>query len=164
MCIRDRRLIILDPLSRFAGPDSETDNSAATRFVQSVESLTKAPGNPAVLLAHHTPKSTRGKDTDSLDANAVRGASALVDGVRWAATLLADSSGDGDTIRTATLQLAKSNYTAPAPKHQVKRGDYGVLVALDSTERAQVTQRENTRNATKSSTSVRPSNGPKVAP
>ena len=158
------RLIILDPLSRFAGPDSETDNSAATRFVQSVESLTKAPGNPAVLLAHHTPKSTRGKDTDSLDANAVRGASALVDGVRWAATLLADSSGDGDTIRTATLQLAKSNYTAPAPKHQVKRGDYGVLVALDSTERAQVTQRENTRNATKSSTSVRPSNGPKVAP
>ena len=156
------RLIILDPLSRFAGPDSETDNSAATRFVQSVESLTKAPGNPAVLLAHHTPKSARGKDTDSLDATVVRGSSALVDGVRWAATLLADSSSDSDATRTATLHLAKSNYTAPAPKHQVKRGDYGVLLPLDDNDQAQAAQqRENTRNATKSSTSERPSNGPK---
>lgn len=130
------RLLVLDPLSRFAGPDSETDNAAATRFVQAVESLTKVPGNPAVLLAHHTTKSTRGKDTDSLDSTAARGASALVDGVRWVATLLADKSDDSDELRTVTLQLAKSNYTAPAPKHQVKRGDFGVLVELTNTERA----------------------------
>ena len=129
------RLIILDPLSRFAGPDTETDNSAATRFIQTVESLTKAPGNPAVLLAHHTPKSARGKDTESLDTNAARGSSALTDGVRWVASLLADKSEDGDALRTVSFQLTKSNYTASAPKHQVKRGDYGVLLPLDDNKR-----------------------------
>lgn len=78
------RLVILDPLSRFAGADAEVDNAAATRFVEVAERLTKAPGNPTVLVAHHTNKMSRNGDTSS---TAARGASALTDGFRWQANL-----------------------------------------------------------------------------
>src|SRR5262249_28104329 len=37
------QLVVLDPLSRFAGVDAEGDNGLATRFVQVLESLTEAP-------------------------------------------------------------------------------------------------------------------------
>ena len=53
------RLIILDPASRFMGLDSETDNAAATCFIEAIEQLKKelsiiAPPGPVILLAHHT--------------------------------------------------------------------------------------------------------------
>jgi RecA-family ATPase len=97
------RLIILDPLSRFAGLDTEKDNAAATRFVEVAESLVKTPGNPAVLIAHHTNKTSRA-DGASTSASSARGASALTDGVRWCANLepLSDD--------TVSLEITKSNY------------------------------------------------------
>jgi len=92
-------LIILDPLSRWAGGGVELDNEAATRFVQIIETLTNAPGNPAVMVAHHSSKA--GAREGAADA---RGVSGIRDGVRWMATL--DPVDNG-----AKLKSKKSNYS-----------------------------------------------------
>ena len=60
------RLVVVDPLSRFAGPDAEKDNAAATRFMQALESL--AAPDRAILNAHHTNKLSRGPG-GSLDSS-----------------------------------------------------------------------------------------------
>jgi len=78
-------LIILDPLSRWGGPDVETDNHAATRAVELLESLTLTDDKPVVMVAHHTRKPS--KDSTGLDQHSARGASALVDGARWVGVL-----------------------------------------------------------------------------
>lgn len=107
-------LVILDPLSRFGGVEAETDNGLATRTVGALERLTALPGKPAVLVAHHERKGG-GKGTD-----AVRGASALVDGARWVARLQPVELGgrrwrseDGKGHRAVWLRLVKTNYTPP---------------------------------------------------
>ena len=102
--------VILDPLSRFAGPDVETDNSAATRLVQVLERFTKLPGEPAVIVAHHTRKPS-GKEADLSGATNVRGSSALVDGARWVAKLDAVKTPNGARLPGhALFSVAKSNY------------------------------------------------------
>lgn len=101
--------VILDPLSRFGGPETEVSAAAATRFVQTLEALTTLPGNPTVLVAHHTTKSGRAdtkKGSRSEGTVAIRGAGALTDGVRWAATLA-----DEDRNGMVTLRVVKSNYS-----------------------------------------------------
>lgn len=100
-------LLILDPLARWAGDDTEKDNAAATRFVQAIETLTAAPGSPTVLVAHHSSKSSV-----SDGAANVRGASGLVDAFRWAATM---DKIEGDNVRGVRLHLSKTNYTRPWP-------------------------------------------------
>ena len=96
-------VVILDPLSRFAGPDVEVDNAAATRLIQVLERFTQLPGAPTILVAHHTNKSSRDKDSER-SSSAVRGSSALVDGARWVGDLepvIADY---------ACFRVVKSNY------------------------------------------------------
>jgi hypothetical protein len=131
-------LVILDPLSRFAGTDTETDNAAATRFVQILEGFTKAPGEPAVLVAHHTTKAARQNGTD--DDTAARGSSALSDGVRWHAALRAERHPEGakaDVPRMATFSVVKSNYGAfLAEPLWLARGMHGELRAATDDERA----------------------------
>ncbi len=107
-------VVILDPLSRFAGPDVEKDNSAATRLIQELERFTTLPGNPAVIVAHHTSQASRKEGPAELAtaaATAVRGATGLTDGSRWVATLdevavspLAKLPGH------ARFRVVKSNY------------------------------------------------------
>lgn len=94
-------LVVLDPLARWAGPDVEADNAVATRFVQTVESLTEARGTPTVLVSHHSSKTAR--RTDTADS---RGVTALTDGFRWHATM---RSNRGNVLFTQ----AKSNYSIP---------------------------------------------------
>lgn len=105
------RLLILDPVSRFAGPDVEIDNAAATRFVQSLERFTNVAGGPTVLVAHHSTKSSRGGESS---ATAARGSSALTDGIRWQANLDPVTEGQGADAKTvpglACLRVTKSNY------------------------------------------------------
>jgi RecA-family ATPase len=130
-------LLILDPVSRFAGPDVEIDNAAATRFVQQLERLTAAPGNPTVLVAHHTAKGTRnGQST----ASAARGSSALTDGIRWQANLdpITEKSGGKDeppriVAGFACLRVTKSNYGRYPEPVYVQRVDdrHGVLRQVD---------------------------------
>lgn len=109
-------LVVLDPLARWAGPDVESDNSAATRFVQAVESLIDAPGRPTVLVAHHTSKDAR--KSGKADS---RGVTAITDGFRWAGALR--------TQRGFVLfGQQKSNYSVPmVDELTLVRGPGGVL-------------------------------------
>jgi hypothetical protein len=118
-------LIVLDPLSRLATAETEVDNHHATRFVEAVEKLVNVPGEPTVLVAHHSNKSARG-GVGAGSANAARGASGLTDGVRWLATLDYPAAEKGEEPQL-TLSLAKHNYSAPADPRPLVRGLGGVL-------------------------------------
>ncbi len=129
-------LIVIDPLSRFAGPDAETDNAAATAFVVMLEQLTKVPGNPTVLAAHHSNKGAR--QQGATDATAARGSSALVDGARWVANLEGLPRVEGanvpDMVRMRTV---KSNY-AYVPEPLVLCRDVTNRGALRPATRAEI--------------------------
>jgi hypothetical protein len=106
---RPYSLVILDPLSRFAGTDVETDNAAATRFVQVLESLTcEECGRPSVLISAHERKKQRDDDPDSADP--IRGSSALKDGLRWVARLDQKKRKDG-APDLQVLRVVKTNLT-----------------------------------------------------
>lgn len=138
-------LVIIDPLSRFAGDDAEIDNAAATRFIQGLESIAVASG-ATVLVAHHTNKVSRGK-MGTVDASSGRGASALVDGARWQCALSVEKTSmtdvdDRDRLsETVTFAVTKSNY-ATKPDPIVLRRDPangGALLPIDN-EDAEVLQ------------------------
>lgn len=132
-------LVVIDPLSRWAGPDTETDNAAATKFVQLLETFTDAPGRPTVLVAHHTTKGA--KREGATDDTAARGASALSDGVRWHALMTAKThpeGGPGSRIpRMAELRVVKTNYGVPLDETLwLARDEGGWLRAATRTEKA----------------------------
>lgn len=118
------RLVILDPLSRFAGPETETDNNAATCFVTALEALVAS--GATLMISHHTTKEAR--KTNSGDATAVRGASGLTDGARWTLTMFHAPIGDETQLR---LCAAKVNYTPEADPVALERSDDGVLTAKE---------------------------------
>ncbi len=80
----DFRLVVVDPLSRFAGPTAEKDNAAGTRFVQALESLVSP--TSTVLNGHHTNKGARGAN-GKVDGTSGRGSTSLYDGARWQCVL-----------------------------------------------------------------------------
>jgi hypothetical protein len=131
------RLVILDPLSRFAGGDTEKDNAAATRFVEAAESLAKLGGRPSVLIAHHTAKPPRGEGKPArASANDARGASGLIAGVRWVANLESVKGG-------AQLTVTKSNYAPNGEDVLPLTRDFdqgGYLRAMSPEERKQRTE------------------------
>ena len=125
-------LVVLDPLSRFAGMETEGDNAAATRFVQVLERFAKAPGSPAVLVSHHTGQGARREGMH--DATAARGVTGLTDGVRWVATLTREvpkKDGDEEAAPTAAAMLkmavTKNNYAGELWPFWLSRGDGGLL-------------------------------------
>jgi RecA-family ATPase len=136
-------LIVVDPLSRFAGPDAEKDNAAGTRFIQALESLATLTG-ATVLASHHTSKLAR--RGGEVGAVAGRGASALVDGARWVCSLGVERlalDGEDERERLAevvTWALVKTNYSRPAEPLCLRRSlDHGgALVALDADDLALV--------------------------
>lgn len=141
--------LLLDPVSRFAGPDAETDNAAATRFVQALEGMTKLPGSPSILAAVHTNKGSRKPGHEgATNAEAVRGSSGFVDGARWVAAMTpaanADGTADPDRV---WLGVAKSNYgKRPGVPWLVRRSAGGALVAVEPEERVAALEDER-RNA-----------------
>lgn len=127
-------LIVLDPVSRFRGGE-ENSNDHATRFVEAVEALRGATG-ANVLLPHHVTKDGMRAGAERLSADGLRGASALLDGVRWAAamgTMSKDAAPDygidpaeaGNYVR---LDAVKNNYAAPWPGMWLQRTSGGVLI------------------------------------
>lgn len=116
-------LVVLDPVSRFAGMDTEKDNAAATRFIQVCETLC-APecGSPTVLLSHHFRK--QGREEREAGADDIRGAAALVDGARWASVLepLKRADGAPELLR---LRIVKGNYAPDAKPLVLCRPDDG---------------------------------------
>lgn len=136
------RLIVLDPLSRFAGCDTEKDNAAATLFIEAVETLLEVPGKPTVLLAHHTNKSSRGDEGNATATNAVRGSSGLTDGARWVTQLEPVKLEFKDDRDRVTLAFSKGNYTRRLPKLVLVRCDGGALRAETKAERDDREQHE----------------------
>lgn len=111
-------LVILDPLSRWGGPEVETDAYAATELITLLETLATVPGNPTVIAAHHERKGLGGTS----DASSVRGSSALVDGPRWVANLRRRKESE-----LLELAVTKANNTVPPPPVVLKRTGSGVL-------------------------------------
>lgn len=130
-------LVIVDPLSRFAGPDAEIDNAAATRFIQALESIASETG-ATVLVAHHTTKASR--NGQQVVGASGRGASALFDGARWQCSLgieKIDTGGPADEQERlgeiAVLTFTKSNYSRRAEPLLLRRDgtNGGALLPLD---------------------------------
>jgi RecA-family ATPase len=132
------KLIVLDPLSRFGGPDVEKDNAVATRFVQALELLATLTG-ATVLYSHHTTKAPA-----SESGRGGRGASALYDGCRWEAMLepqkvkLDDEDARERLGEVVVLSFTKSNYSRKADPLLLRREDGGPLVPLDQGEQETV--------------------------
>ena len=136
-------LIILDPASRFLGPDAEKDNAQATRFIECLERLTQLPGRPTVLFAHHTNKEGLAGDTDQ---GAARGSSGLTDGARWQANLdrvyeepTAEQKAAKKKLGTlipdeVILRMVKANHCRLAPALTLKKRDGGFLSPLQDAE------------------------------
>ena len=129
----DFRLIVVDPMSRFAGLEAEKDNAIGTRYVQICESLTTP--TRSVLSSHHTPQSARGKG--ATEAPRGRGVTAAFDGFRWEAALASeDVAGADEHLREIVrLTFTKSNYSKKPEPLLLRRGDYGALLPLDETDR-----------------------------
>ena len=133
--IKDLKLIVIDPASRFRGGE---ENSAedTTRFIEQVERLCQASG-ATVLVLHHSNK--RSQADGSQDQSAARGSSAFADGVRWLMTLSRMSEkqakargiSDVDRHRYLFASLAKSNYGPPCADVILERGIGGVLGAAN---------------------------------
>lgn len=136
------RLILIDPLSRFAGMDAEKDNAQATRFVEALESLAVLTG-ATVIVAHHSSQSSRGGG-QRVGATASRGVTALVDGVRWAATLGVEqvqgleSDARERLGEVVTLSFVKSNYSRRGEPILLRRdlAHGGALVPIDDADEA----------------------------
>jgi hypothetical protein len=135
-------LIILDPASRFLGPDAEKDNAQATRFIECLERLTELPGRPTVLFAHHTNKEGLAGNTDQ---GAARGSSGLTDGARWQANLdrchEEPTKADREAKRKGKLipdevilRMVKANHCGIAAPRHLKKRDGGFLSPLNEAE------------------------------
>ena len=121
------RALLLDPLSRFSHAETETDAAAATRTVEALERLATLPGNPSLLVAHHSRKLGRGES--GMTGDDIRGSSALRDGVRWAAVLdiLDIREGIPGIHGAVRLSVVKSNVgRIPAPAIALREG-WGAL-------------------------------------
>ncbi len=142
------RIICLDPASRFRG-GQENSNDDSTRFVEAIERL-RADTGAAIILPHHMAKGATIGGAERLSQDAIRGASALVDGVRWAAamaTLRRDEAEDygvapEDAGRFVRFDVVKNNYCAPWPGMWLERTDGGVLVPTTLERRRSERQQE----------------------
>ncbi len=126
--IENLRLIILDPVSRFRSGD-ENENEAATKFVEALETIRRATG-VTVICAHHSRKGSTGDTADD-----IRGASAFVDALRFAATLAVPSPDqakkmaldDDERRKMVRFNVVKSNYRTEVDTFWMRRAAGGVL-------------------------------------
>lgn len=132
-------LVVLDPVSRFAGLEAETDNAQATRYVQSTEKIGTLCG-ATVLNSHHTNKTSRGGG--GVTSASSRGSSAFTDGHRWVATLAvpdAELEAAADRLgEIVTLSFAKNNYELRGKPLLLRRAKTGALEPIEEGEAANV--------------------------
>jgi RecA-family ATPase len=127
------KLIVIDPVSRFRGGE-ENSNEHATMFVEQAEKIREATG-ATVLMLHHVSKGGLTAGAEGIGAEFARGASALLDGVRWAAgmaTLRKDEASKfgvdrDDAGKHVRFETVKNNYAAPWPGIWMKRLEGGVM-------------------------------------
>ena len=130
--IKNLKLIILDPASRFRGGE-ENSNEDGTRFVEALEYVAQATG-ATVLIAHHANKASI-TGGESASQTSARGASSLTDGVRWQLSLMSVNEKHKQHARLQAMQaghyleaaLVKTNYTAPQAPVYLRREQDGYL-------------------------------------
>lgn len=133
--VPDLKLIIIDPASRFRGGE-ENSNEDGTRFIEALEFVAQRTG-ATVMIAHHSNKGAL-NSTEGANQGHARGASALVDGLRWQMALTtADSKNplhrhvhQAQQGHYLEAKVVKSNYTAPQPPTYLRREDDGYLQAV----------------------------------
>jgi len=129
--IPDLGLVVLDPVSRFR-PGEETNNEAASAFVGWLERLSESCG-ATVLVAAHAAKAAKGMQ--ELSQGDVRGASALVDGVRWVLMLRRTTADEAKNLEIAPEEarrliqasLVKANNVPAKPAAWLERLTGGTL-------------------------------------
>jgi len=140
-------LIVVDTFARSAFGDVEANPEAATAFIQRLESWTKLPGNPTVLIIHHSRKAEASDKvgkwlSEALSAEAARGTGAIVGAARWLGMLAKpkhEASGDVPH-RNVFFEIAKANGVADdaMPRLHMVPGPRGVLRIATDEERAAV--------------------------
>jgi hypothetical protein len=131
-------LVVVDPLSRFAGSEAERDNAWSTRFIVALESLAEASG-AAVLCAHHSAQWARKPGAGGGDATWARGVTGLTDGARWVATMTTErpeADDEAESTEVVTIAVAKSNYSRRGEPIVCRRDPThgGALVAMAADE------------------------------
>jgi RecA-family ATPase len=136
--IPDLCAIVLDPASRFRGGRANHEEDA-TRFVEALEAVREGTGAAVLATSHVSQAGIREGGGQEI----VRGSTALVDGVRWVATLQRlrrDRAGDygvaeEDADLYLRLEIPKSNYAPPFPGQWLRREAGGVLVPCELQDR-----------------------------
>jgi putative DNA primase/helicase len=126
--IPDLRFIILDPVAMFRAGD-ENANKDATKFVEAMEMIRNETG-VTVLCAHHSRKCGTGESAED-----IRGASAFVDALRFAATLHSRSAEDakklgiseGEHRSWVRIMVVRSNNKTDVDEQWYRRAEEGVL-------------------------------------
>jgi hypothetical protein len=99
----------LDPLARFGAANVETDQAAATAFVQALEAMAaRLPGGPAIGVTHHSSAASVGSGRSN-----VRGVTGLRNAFRLAMILDAYETSTG--LRGVLLRNDKNNLAPMAP-------------------------------------------------
>lgn len=132
--LNEPKLVVLDPVARFRGGE-ENNNEHATRFIEEAERLRESTG-ATVIMVHHVNKAGLVAGSEGISAEGVRGASALLDGARWAmamGTLKKEEAGKfgidrDDAGKYVRLEAVKNNYAAPWPGLWLRRLSGGVMV------------------------------------
>jgi hypothetical protein len=139
--------VVIDTFARAARGGAEVDAEIGTEVLQQLESWTRVAGNPAVLVVHHTRKSNSNDDVRKrlaamLDAEAVRGSSAIVGAVRWVGMLAKvitepDDQAKGCPRRCVVFEVAKVNGLADdaMPRQYLTTAEGGVLRRMNRNER-----------------------------
>lgn len=103
-------LLILDPLAVIGGLSDENNNVEANLFMQALKELISNTGNRlAIVLIHHTKKKDNNNKNAS-NADDIRGASGLVNGVRLAMNLTyIDNNLKSPNTPYSSIKITKSN-------------------------------------------------------
>lgn len=119
----DLRLVCFDPLQTLVAADI-TSKPEAGQFVMATLGTLAVELGATVLVTHHMKKTDQAISTLEDARAAIRGTTALVDGVRFAYALW-DAPGEGGAV--AAGGVAKSNSKSDTSIHQYKRLPCGVL-------------------------------------
>jgi hypothetical protein len=121
-------LIIIDSLAIVGPPEIETHNVQAHSFLRDTLAALAArtPGEPALVLTHHTGK---GYQRERADQDAIRGASGIVNGAREAWLVGPIPPADGLPM-LHTLACVKANLQAPRNEDIIltRHPDHGAML------------------------------------
>jgi len=129
---KNRRLVILDTLSRFHSLDENFANDAK-ELMRRLEKIAFE-NQCAVLVLHHVNKASGTAGTTDMQ-QAARGSSVFVDNARWASFIAVMTNteakkrgvNESDCQKYVRFNINKQNYSAPINDIWLKRGVGGVL-------------------------------------